>query len=289
MVLFGPSGNSESFYEQGFKKSVQMPGWLNAMGLDAYEYSCTKGVKLKKETAVELKNEAEKNNIVLSVHSPYYINLATDDNEKRIKSINYIIDTAAIADTMGAKRVVVHSGSCSKMERLAALSFAKKTLTLALKELDALGLGHVHICPETMGKINQLGTLDEVLELCKLDERLIPTIDFGHLYARTFGGLKTKADFEEIFDKIENELGTYRLKNFHSHFSRIEYTNPGGEKRHTIFDDTLWGPEFDYCGELIYKKNLSPIIICESAGTMAEDALKMKNYYLNLANQKRRG
>ena len=282
MVLFGPSGNSESFYDQGYKHSVQMPGWLAGMGLDAYEYSCTKGVKLKKETALELKAEAEKHNIVLSVHSPYYINLATSDEEKRVKSIKYIVDTAAIADAMGAGRVVVHSGACSGMERETALEYAKKTLTLALAELDSLGLGHVHICPETMGKINQLGTLDEVLELCLLDDRLIPTIDFGHLYARTFGGLVTKSDFEAIFDAIENTLGADRLKSFHSHFSRIEYTTPGGEKRHTIFEDTLWGPEFDYCGELIYKKNLSPTIICESAGTMAEDAIKMKQYYMNL-------
>ncbi len=282
MVLFGPSGNSESFYEQGFKHSVQMPGWLRGMGLDAYEYSCTKGVKLKKETALELKFEAEKHNIVLSVHSPYYINLATNDEEKREKSVKYIIDTAAIADAMGAERIVVHSGACSGMERETALGFAKKTLTIALTELDSLGLGHVHICPETMGKINQLGTLDEVLELCQLDERLIPTIDFGHLYARTFGGLVAKSDFEAIFDAIENKLGIDRLKVFHSHFSRIEYTTPGGEKRHTIFADTIWGPEFDFCGELIYKKGLSPTIICESAGTMAEDALKMKEFYMNL-------
>lgn len=282
MVLFGPSGNSESFYDQGYKHSVQMPGWLAGMGLDAYEYSCTKGVKLKKETALELKAEAEKHNIVLSVHSPYYINLATSDDEKRLKSVKYIIDTAAIADAMGAKRIVVHSGACSGMERETALEFAKKTLTMALAECDSLGLGHVHICPETMGKINQLGTLDEVLELCLLDDRLIPTIDFGHLYARTFGGLVTKADFEAIFDAIENKLGSDRLKIFHSHFSRIEYTTPGGEKRHTIFDDTMWGPEFDFCGQLIYKKNLSPTIICESAGTMAEDALKMKKYYNKL-------
>ncbi|MFA7636956.1 MAG: TIM barrel protein [Monoglobales bacterium] len=283
MVLFGPSGNSESFYEKGYKHSVQMPGYLAEMGLDAYEYSCTKGVKLKRETALELRAEAEKHNIVLSVHSPYYINLATDDEEKREKSIKYITDTAAVADAMGAGRIVVHSGACAKMEREVALEYAKKSLILALKELDNLGLGHVHICPETMGKANQLGTLDEVMELCLLDDRLIPTIDFGHLYARNFGALVSKKEFEDIFDTIENKLGSDRLKSFHSHFSRIEYTTPGGEKRHTIYDDSLWGPDFDICGELIYKKNLSPTIICESAGTMAEDALKMKQIYNNLS------
>ncbi len=282
MVYFGPSGNSESFYEQGYKHSVQMPGWLKNMGLDAYEYSCTKGVKLKTETALLLGEEAKKNNIKLSVHSPYYINLSTDDEEKRIKSIKYITDTAALANLMGADRVVVHSGACAKLSREEALLFAKKTLKMALSELDEMGLGHVHICPETMGKINQLGTLDEVLELCLLDDRLIPTIDFGHLYARTFGGLVTKEDFEEIFNKTENKLGSDRLKIFHSHFSKIEYTTPGGEKRHTVFDDTLWGPDFKYAAEIIYKKNLSPTIICESAGTMAEDALKMKQAFCEL-------
>ena len=123
--------------------------------------------------------------------------------------------------------------------------------------------------------------MHEVLELCKLDERLLPCIDFGHLNARTLGGLKTYSDFENIFNSIENELGISRLKEFHSHFSKIEYTT-GGEKKHLTFDDNIFGPNFEPVMELTAKKQCSPIFICESDGTQAEDALIMKNYYKEL-------
>ncbi len=135
-----------------------------------------------------------------------------------------------------------------------------------------------------MGKLNQLGTLDEVLALCSLDERLLPTIDFGHLNARTLGGLKTYEDFEEIFNKIENALGYDRLKIFHSHFSKIEYS-AGGEKRHLTFEDQIYGPDFDFAAEIIYKKSLTPTIICESAGTMADDALILKTIYEGVSSK----
>ena len=127
-----------------------------------------------------------------------------------------------------------------------------------------------------MGKINQLGNLEEVLELCSLDDRLLPTIDFGHLNARTLGGLKDYESFLAIFDAIENKLGFDRLKVFHSHFSHIEYTK-GGEKKHLTFEDDVFGPDFSYVAEIVYKKNLSPTFICESAGTQVEDSLTMKN------------
>ena len=127
MVYFGPSGNSESFYNEGYKSSLQMPKWLKEKGLDAYEYQCSKGVKITQPTAEKLGNEARENGIKLSIHAPYYINLATDDDEKREKSVKYITDTLAAADFMGADRIVVHSGACAKMDRRVAMEYAKKT------------------------------------------------------------------------------------------------------------------------------------------------------------------
>lgn len=130
-----------------------------------------------------------------------------------------------------------------------------------------------------MGKINQLGTLDEVLTLCALDERMIPCIDFGHLNARTFGGLKTFEDFKAVFDAIESRLGLSRLREYHAHFSKIQYTDKGGEKCHLTFADTVYGPDFEPLAELTVQKNCHPVIICESAGTQAEDAKTMKEIY----------
>jgi len=182
---------------------------------------------------------------------------------------------------MGGKRVIFHSGSCAKLTREAALAKAVDTMGLIMKALDENDLGDITVCPETMGKVNQLGTLDEVLALCKVDERIIPCIDFGHLNARDMGIIKTIADYEAIINKMENEIGADRTKIFHSHFSKIEYTT-GGEKRHLTFEDTTFGPDFEPLMEIVARKNLTPTIICESDGTQGIDALAMKNYFYKL-------
>ena len=234
---FGPAGSAESFRTMGYKKTVQMPEYLERMGLNAFEYQCGRGVRITREAAQELGERSREKGITLSLHAPYFISLSSLEEEKREKSIEYILQSATAADAMGADRIVVHSGSCSKITRQQAMELARDTLRRAAQTLDQNGLGHVHICPETMGKINQLGDLQEVLSLCQVDERFLPCIDFGHLNARTLGGLQTEEDFGKVFEAIENQLGIDRLRSFHSHFSKIEYTENGGEKRQAHFQD----------------------------------------------------
>ena len=281
MPLFGPAGNSLSFTEMGYKNSLDVPDYIVKMGLDCYEYQCGRGVNIGEEKAVALGKKAAERGVSLSLHAPYYISMSSLEEEKRLNSVNYILASARAVNAMGGNRIVVHTGSCGKISRANALELALDTMKLAIEALDREGLSHIHICPETMGKVNQLGTLDEVLELCKTDERLIPCIDFGHLNARDLGCLKTLGDYENIFVKIKNALGTDRLKSFHSHFSKIEYTT-GGEKRHLTFADTVYGPDFDPVMELTSKYGCDPVFICESAGTQAEDAKTMKDYYNSL-------
>ncbi len=278
---FGPAGNSNSFFDMGYKNSLQVPEYITKMGLDVFEYSCGRGVNIGLEKASELGKLAKEKGILLSLHAPYYISMSSVEEEKRLNSINYILASARAVNAMGGNRIVVHTGSCGKISREEALYLAKDTMKSALLALDSENLGHIHICPETMGKVNQLGTLDEVIELCTLDERLIPCIDFGHLNARDLGFFKVFEDYESVYNNIENRLGEDRLKNFHSHFSKIEYTT-GGEKRHLTFEDTLYGPDFEPVMELSYKKNCSNIFICESDGTQAEDAKQMKDCYMSI-------
>ena len=275
MIKFGPAGNPDNFYTRGFKSSTDMPKWLNEIGLNAYEYQCSKGVKITEKTARELGKNAKENNIALSVHSPYFISLSSVEKEKRDNSINYILSTLRAADYMGATRIVVHSGSCAKISRSDAMELAKDTIKRAVDAAKAENLDHIRICPETMGKINQLGTVDEVIELCKIDEILMPCIDFGHVNAREMGSLNVIEDFESICNKIQNELGEERGKNFHVHFTRIEFS-AGGEKKHIVYDDDSFGPAFDPFAEVIAKKNLTPVIICESPGTQDIDSLTYK-------------
>lgn len=275
---FGPAGNSLSFAEMGYKSSLQVPEYLTKMGLNAFEYQCGRGVNIGEEKAAELGELAKAADIRLSLHAPYYISMSSEEEAKRDNSINFILQSAKAVSAMGGDRIIVHTGSCGKISREYALELALDTMKKAITALDERGLGHVHICPEAMGKINQLGTVQEVIELCKLDERLIPCIDFGHVNARTMGSLKTAADFEDIFNLINNRLGENRMKNMHVHFSKIEYT-AGGEKKHLTFADTVFGPRFEPFIETVLKKNCTPTVICESDGTQAEDAKAMMNYY----------
>ena len=281
---FGPAGNSDSFSAK-YKSTADAPSYLKELGLDWYVYQCGRGVRVSDKTAQTVRSAAERNGIGLSIHAPYFISLSSVEEEKRENSIKYILQSCDAAMRMGADRIVIHSGSCSKISREEALELAKETLIKARKQAVEQGFEAIHFCPETMGKVNQLGTLEEVLELCKLDETFIPCIDFGHLNARTFGGIKTASDYEAMIVKVADAIGEDRLKMFHSHFSKIMYTNPGGEKKHLTFEDKEYGPDFEPLMEIISRKNLSPVFICESAGTQAEDALTMKQCYTGF-NQK---
>lgn len=276
---FGPAGNSESFAAMGYKKTEQVADYLVKMGLNAYEYQCGRGVRINEASVLKLAAAAKSADIAISLHAPYYISLSSVEEEKRRNSVEYILQSARAVRLLGGERIIVHSGSCSKMSREEALVLAKQAMGWAVEALDGEGLSEIRICPETMGKINQLGTLEEVLALCELDERMLPCIDFGHLNARTFGKMNSAGEFEFVLNSIENRLGSSRLKEFHAHFSKIEYTENGGEKKHLTFEDSVYGPEFDPLAELIYKKGLTPVIICESAGTQAEDAKTMMNMY----------
>ena len=276
---FGPAGNSESF-SKVYKSSLAAPEWIRDFGLDCYEYQCGKGVRVKKETALQLGENARKAEIALSLHAPYFINLANPDHESVRKNNGYVLTSCALAEWMGASRVVVHTGALMGRPRREALDIAKRGMRALLAALDDAGLGHIALCPETMGKINQLGDLEEVLELCALDGRLIPCIDFGHLYARSLGADDGREAFSRMLDRVEEVLGPDRASTFHSHFSHIEFTPNGGEKCHRTFDDDGgYGPCWSPLAAEVARRGWSPTFICESAGTQAEDALTMKRIY----------
>ena len=274
---FGPGGNSESFKLAGFSSSLDAPAWIASRGLDAYEYEAGNGLSASPTMLRAIGREAQAHNIKMSYHAPYFISLSGVDPEKRLKSVSYIKQSVDAAYCLGANVIVVHTGSAAKITRDEAMRLAADTLAYTLAEVDTHG---VKIGLETMGKKNQLGTLDEVIELCRMDSAFVPVVDFGHLNARECGGVFTSADdYLHVFDKIDRCLGGNIAKNLHCHFSKIEWTD-AGEKRHLTFTDQIYGPAFEPLAEAITRGGLTPTIICESAGTQAEDALSMKTAYL---------
>ena len=281
-IRFGTAGTSDSFEAKGYKSSLDIPAYTAEMGLDAFEYQCGHGVRLGVDKARRMAADAAERGILFSVHAPYYISMSSLEEEKRLGSVRYLLQSAEVCRALGGKRIIFHSGSCGKQSREAALEKALDTMRRAVQAVDEAGYGDCILCPETMGKVNQLGTLDEVLALCSVDERMIPCVDFGHLYARSQGtelnDETAPADYAAILDAIAAALPGERAKKFHAHFSRIAYTK-GGEKCHLTFADTEFGPPPAPLMQLLKTRGLEPTIICESAGTQAEDAAALKKLY----------
>lgn len=274
---FGPGGNGDLFYQSGGKSTAQAPAWLESYGLDAYEYEAGNGISAGEAALRAVGDAARAHGILMSIHAPYYISLSGVEEEKRLKSIDYIEKTLWAASLLGADTIVIHSGSAAKISREEGMRLSLDTLARVAETVGDEPCARLGI--ETMGKINQLGTLDEVITQCKVSSIFTPVVDFGHLNARAVGGAFPDADsYRRIFNEIGERLGDAHAMHLHCHFSKIEYTN-AGEKKHLTLADTIYGPAFEPLAEAIAREKVCPRIICESAGTQAEDAKWMKEAY----------
>ena len=282
--LFGPAGNSVSFYEDGNKSTVQAFAWLKERGLDAYEYQAGKGLYVSDETFKAIREKAEENGIAVSLHAPYFISLSSQDDEIRNKSVKYIVQSASAADLLGADIFVVHSGSTAKLDREEALKKAEDSLEKSAAALIEGGY-KAKAGLETMGKANQRGTVEEVIRRWGICPQMYyPVVDFGHLNARTLGGIKTEDDYKRIFNAIAEGLSPEHAENLHCHFSKIEYTGMG-EKKHLTFEDENFGPDERLFIKAVVSLGVTPTVICESAGTMAEDARRLKDIYEEMIDE----
>lgn len=278
MIKFGPSGNSLAFSEAGLSKSEQSATWVKNLGLSCFEYSFGRGVNLSDERAVSIGNAFSEAGVEISVHAPYYINFANPEEENAVKSYEYVLSSARKVQLMGGKRVVFHPASQGKMTREKAVDLTEERLKVLRDKVYEQGLDSLIYCPETMGKLGQIGTIEEIVRFCKIDKIYTPAVDFGHINAREWGSLKTEKDYTERLEYMIDELGYEKMKHFHVHFSKIEYSAKG-EVRHLTFEDNHYGPDFEPLASALKKLALEPYIICESAGTQDIDALKMQKIY----------
>lgn len=278
--LFGPSGHSESYAAEGLTSTADMPKWICERGLDIFEYSFGRGVRVSTATAAAIGEKCDEYGVEMSVHAPYFINFASPEPEKAQNSVNYILSSLKVLKAFGGERCVFHAGAQGQDSREAAFARTKdmfaRTLELIAEEPDYADL---IVCPETMGKQAQIGTVEEVVELCRLGENVYPCVDFGHINALYGGSLKSARDFEDIVKKLLDGLGEKKTKNMQVHFSKIQY-GAKGEIRHLTFADDVYGPEFEPFAEIIVKYGLTPHILSESAGTQAEDSAAMRDIWL---------
>jgi deoxyribonuclease-4 len=274
---FGPAGVPPFFRIVGAQLS-DVPRLLREEGLDAFEYEAVRwGQKpqIKQVDAENLRDQAERNDVLLSLHGSYFINLC---GEKEIveASKRRLIACATAAHWMGAYVVVFHAGFYGRMGKFGNLRKCTEALNDIVNTMKSIGIEKVKLGPETMGRHSQFGSLDEILAICEEVERSQLTIDWSHLHARSGGGLRRVEDFREVLVKAEEKLGSDAVRNMHCHFSKIEFTYKSGERRHHILDEAQYGPDFQMLAEVIAEFNLHPVIICETP-ILDVDAMKMRD------------
>ena len=281
MIKFGVAGNSHSFYEEGHVSTMEAASWCKNRGIDVFEYSFGRGINLNEKTAVAIGNKFKEHGVDLTVHAPYYINFANPDPEMIQKSFGYVLNSCKKVKDFGGDRVVVHPATQGKLNREDAVALMNKNIDALRLELDSAGYFDVKICFETMGKMAQLGTVDEIIGVCSLDDRFYPCIDFGHINAREQGILKSGINYNTIVQKMLDFLPKHKVSGMHIHFSKIEY-GAKGEVRHLTFADDKYGPDYEPLMQVLHDNALEPYVICESDGTQAEDTVTMKKYYFSL-------
>lgn len=273
---FGPAGVPLTF--RMMKARVEdVPLLLKQEGLDALEYEAIYwGAKpqMKKEDAENLGLKAKENDVWLSLHGSYFVNLC---GEKTIveASKKRLIACATAAEWMNAHVMVFHSGFYGNKPRELALRKCVEALKDVVESLKSLGIRNVKIGPETMGKPSQLGSLDEVLQICEEVEQTNLVIDWSHLHARDAGRFRTSEDFRMVIERIEDRLGAEAAKNMHCHFSKIEFSDKG-ERRHRALEEERYGPNFALFAKVIVEFKLKPVIISESP-LLDVDARRMRD------------
>ncbi len=272
-IRFGPAGRPISY--KG--KTTQVCDYIKEIGLNAFEYQATYGVKISKQSALELGENATRNDVLISMHAPYYINLCSQKEDTVKNSITRLVQSANAGNWMNSYRTVFHMGFYTKYSHEEAMKKCKDAISNLLEKVEALGIKNYTFAPETTGKKSQFGSLDELIDICGSFDNFAPTVDFAHVHARSGGSIKTKEDYAKIFDKIEDELG---LKSLHSHFTKIEYTD-AGEKKHHILADQNFGPPLTPLLELISENGFNVTLICETP-YIEVDSLEMKKEYMDV-------
>jgi len=290
-AIFGVAGFPPAFWDSAFKKErLNGPAWLSSIGLDLLELQMTYGPRMLENNARAFSDKAAEYNIHLTVHASYFIVLTTRDESKVDRAYKTLEKTCYLAGLCGAQRIVLHPGS--------AFNSREKSMDLFITRLNHFCKNFLpdgmHIYPETCGKRNQLGSLDEILTICKLVKKARPCIDFGHLHAFNHGEFETPSSILAVFEEVESKLGSGASANCHLHITPIEYT-AGGEKQHKaygemeperlqghLFESTTscpYYPKPEHLAQVLAENNIPAWVVSECHDSQEKGALAMKKIY----------
>ena len=288
--MFGVAGFPLNFFSSKYgKKRENIFKWLKELNLEVLELQCTYGIRMKEEQAILYKKLAEEFGITLTMHAPYYISLSSLNEEVVERSKLEIKKAFELSKILGVKRIIFHPGGGYGTDRKEGLERLINALNSIESQLDTTS---IKLYPEIGGKVNQLGSLDEIIEICKRVKYARPCIDLAHLHARELGSMNTSQKIAEVLNKIEQELGRDTLEETHFHVYPVDYTDKG-EKVHkafgdinndnqlTLFENEEYMPKAEDYIEAIKLLDIKPITICEAHNTQEIGAILMKNIYFN--------
>lgn len=250
-------------------------GILKDLNLDGMEMEFVHGVRITDKSKDFIKSNSE--NLVITAHGPFYINLNSKEEEKIDASVGRIIDTARVAEDVGAYSITYHAAFYMGKDKDIVYNQVKNQTQRIVDILEKEKI-NVWIRPETTGKATQWGDFEEIIRLSKEFEQVLPCIDFSHIHARTGGKYNTYDEIAYVLERIGKELGVQALENFHGHLTGIEYTDKG-ERQHLILEES----DMNYQAVLKALKefNVKGALVCESPN-IEDDAQILKEYYYSL-------
>lgn len=273
-LLFGTAGIPLSTSDHNTIDGIKQ---VHSLGLSGMELEFVHSVHISKEQAPQVKKVAQENEVILTSHGSYYINLNAVERPKMHASVSRVVACARRAEEAGAVSMTFHAGFYLKDSPEKTFSNIKKCFEEITDELNSKK-SKITIRPETTGKGKQFGSIDELLLLCSQLDNVLPCIDFSHLHARSNGKYNTYEEFRRVLEDSEKMLGKGFLKNMHCHVSGIAYSEKG-EQKHLVLKES----DFNYPDLLRALKEFdcAGMIVCESPN-IETDALLLKKTYEKL-------
>ncbi len=270
-LVFGTAGIPTSTKERNTANGIAQ---IKNLGLSAMELEFVRSVNISKEKAPEIKKAAQENDVVLTCHAPYFINLNSDDKTKVTASIKRIVDSARALYLCGGWSVCFHPGFYMKTTKEKTYETIKKNLKEVISQIKKEGI-EIWMRPETTGRPTAFGDIYELIKLSTEFENVLPCIDFAHLHARSFGKFNTEQEFREVLGAVEKQLGKNALQNMHIHLAGINYGEKG-ELNHL----NLKNSDMNYRELIKVWKDfkIKGAVICESPN-IEEDAKLIQEEY----------
>ncbi len=276
-MIFGVAGVPTNY--KGKLKNL-FP-WLKEMGLNAYEIQCVYGFKVS-DVNKSIFLEEKQNGFYFSIHAPYYINLGSLNSAVVERSKTNMKEGIELAKTIGVNRIIFHPGGGHNNTEKGRQQAIEQLISSVNEFTHQVDMGEVRLYPEIGGKTASLGSIDEIIKICKECEYCYPCIDIAHLHAREIGSLTTKQDIKQKLQKIKDEIPE-KFDKIHFHAYTICYGDKG-EIKHLKHGDTMPDgsagmPNLNDFIDVIKEMEIAPWVISEALDSQEIGAKFMRDLY----------